>query len=188
MENIQIAPISTNETSANFNKLYLQKKDSDFVSVRLTSSGFTIGASGIANATNKSALLRLRKEHLNAFLKYAGTSLTDSSNELTKEMPTTLSGVLQVQESFEPFYEGQSAKRKGANGDIILVNGKPVYRNTIFIADVNAPDYLFGSIEVSTNESGKEVRTFVSGLVEEEEVVNTQTTASPAEAFSNVPA
>lgn len=184
MENIQIAPISTNETNANFNKLYLQKKDSDFVSVRLTSSGFTIGASGIANATNKSALLRLRKEHLNAFLKYAGTSLTDSSNELTKEMPTTLSGVLQVQESFEPFYEGQAPKQRGVNGAIITIDGKPIYRNVV-LQNASQPDYVFGNVTV--DEDGK--YRFVAGVVaEEEEVANTPPTASPAEAFNNVPA
>ena len=168
MENIQIAPISTNETNANFNKLYLQKEGSDFCSIRLTSSGFTIGASGIANATNKSALLRLRKEHLNAFLKYAGTSLTDSSNELTKEMPTTLSGVLQVQESFEPFYEGQSAKINPSTNEVMQKDGKPIYRQTVFLGDAKAPDYMF-----------------VGEVVEEEEVVNTQpATSTPEAAFA----
>lgn len=166
-----LSPISQNKAAKGYNQLYLQKKDSNFVSVRLTSSGFTIGASGIANATNKSALLRLRKEHLNAFLKYAGTSLTDSSNELTKEMPTTLSGVLQVQESFEPFYEGQSAKINPSTQEVVMMNGKPIYRQTVFLGDAKAPDYVF-----------------VGEVVEEKEVVNTSPAASPAEAFNNVPA
>ncbi len=31
-------------------------------------------------------------------------------------------------ESFKPFYEGQSPKRKGADGEIISINGMPVYQ------------------------------------------------------------
>jgi hypothetical protein len=31
-------------------------------------------------------------------------------------------------ESFKPFYEGQSPKRKGKDGEIITVNGAPVYQ------------------------------------------------------------
>lgn len=168
MEKIQISPISTTEGNDNFGKLFMQKEGSDFVSVRVTSTGF-IPNGGIMNQVNKSALIRMKAEVLKPFLAYAGVgSINADNNSLPKAMPTTLTGLLQVQESFDPFYEGQSAKINPSTNELVMLDGRAVYRNTQFVAD--GPGYLFGAVE-----DGK----FIAGLVNDEEVEGAET-HSPA--------
>jgi hypothetical protein len=50
-------------------------------------------------------------------------------------------------ESFKPFYEGQSPKRKGKDGEIITVNGAPVYQEYQCVPVGHSGDSRVSAIE-----------------------------------------
>ena len=174
-----LAPISNNaeNTKGHYQKLFLQNPESEYCSVRVTSSGFTFG-NNFGNPQTKSALVRFPKASLKAFLQFANVNVNADTNELKEPVITSLQGVIQVQESFTPWYSTQKPKQN-KDGDLILLDGRNVYRNTVLLSDTKAPTYLFG--DVITDENGK--ARFEAGLVGEEGVVeggNTPITASTA--------
>lgn len=52
-------------------------------------------------------------------------------------------GLIQKQESFSPFYEGQSPKINPTTQEVIFKNGKEVYLQFEYIADSNAADSIW---------------------------------------------
>ena len=61
-------------------------------------------------------------------------------------------GKIVVRESFKPFYDGHEPKRKGKGGDIVTIDGQPVYRETEFVTDMTLEDVMVSSeSEKATN-------------------------------------
>lgn len=48
-------------------------------------------------------------------------------------------GIIQKQESFSPFYDGQTPKINPSTSEVILKDGKEVYLQYEYIEDTNAP-------------------------------------------------
>lgn len=142
---INLAPFSLNEQSENFNKIFRQKEGSDFVSLRLTSKSWSF-AGNIAREVKLSSLQVIPAEGLESFLKYAGLQNLVGKDVLSSEVPTTLKGVLQVQEANQPFREGQDPKINPSTGEVVEKNGEPVYRNTVYVSDPGAPEYVWGEV------------------------------------------
>lgn len=59
------------------------------------------------------------------------------------------SGKLKVIESVTPFFEAQTPKTKGADGETITSGGLPVYRETVFTLDLEELDVLLPSDSVA---------------------------------------
>lgn len=171
-EQIFLSPMSTTEGNDSYRKIFRQKEGSDFVTIRLTSHSY--GTGSVINAINKSALVRIPRNILGAFLQHNGVNINVDANTLEKEIPTTIEGKLQVQESFSPWYEGQAAKLNPKTKALVTIDGRPVYRNTV-LAKTTDPEYLFGDVV-----EGK----FVAGLVAEESGEGATQQATPAQAFA----
>lgn len=58
-------------------------------------------------------------------------------------------GKIIMEESFEPFYDGQSPKINPTTKDVITKEGKPVYFQYILTEDMNATDTFKGSVEIA---------------------------------------
>lgn len=50
-----------------------------------------------------------------------------------------LPGIIQKQESFNPFYETQSPKTNPTTGEVVLTDGKETYINFLYVADSSQP-------------------------------------------------
>jgi hypothetical protein len=77
-----------------------------------------------------------------AFITYDEDTAKEMESVLISGKPYPIAGKVCVTESTEPFYEGQEPKTKGADGDVILHNGQPVFRDTNYVFDLNAIDTL----------------------------------------------
>jgi hypothetical protein len=80
-----------------------------------------------------------------AFITVEGSTADVLAGMLVEGQPYPMQGKIVVTESTKPFYPGQEAKRKGKDGEIILSNGKPVYRDTEFTSDMNRADVYITS-------------------------------------------
>lgn len=80
---------------------------------------------GFASVQKRSALINGPKEVLESLAKQK-----------------VLQGKIIVQESTTPFWEGQDPKINPQTSEVMLLNGQPIYRNTVFTQDVNATDTL----------------------------------------------
>jgi hypothetical protein len=80
-----------------------------------------------------------------AFITVEGTTADILAGMLVEGQPYPMAGKIVVTESHKPFYPGQEPKRKGKDGEIILSNGQPVYRDTEFTSDMNRPDVFITS-------------------------------------------
>jgi len=66
-------------------------------------------------------------------------------------------GLIQKQESFSPFYEGQSPKINPSTQEVIFKNGKEVFLQFEYIADANAPaDVWIDETPAEVDEATKE--------------------------------
>lgn len=71
------------------------------------------------------------------------------AKELDWKEGTQLPGKIIVQESFEPFYEGQECKINPDTKAEVKVDGKNVYRQSRYTDDVNAVDTLITAASIS---------------------------------------
>ena len=91
---------------------------------------------GFLNTRRRSAFIRGKMKDLEALKLKAGQILP---------------GIIQRQESFQPFYPGQKPKMNPETGEIILQDGKEVYFQDIYTQDVNAPLNVFIKETVNTS-------------------------------------
>lgn len=162
MSKILIVGNPTNEM-----RPFTSKEESDTTTIRLETTTM-VSTNGYMNEQKRVAFVRMPNTVVEAFAKFAGVPQLAKNAPIEHPVATTLKGVLQVQESFEPFYAGQSPKINPSSGEVIEKDGKEVFRNTVFLSDENASDYLFGSVTVS--DTGKYVFTTsapLAALVEE---------------------
>lgn len=75
---------------------------------------------------------------------------TKLAEKLAWKEGTVLPGKIVVQESFEPFYEGQECKINPDTKAEVKVDGKNVYRQSRYTDDVNAVDTLITVTSTST--------------------------------------
>jgi hypothetical protein len=176
LDTIFLAPISQDENSDFYNKLFLQKEGSDFVSVKLSKYNFT--ANGIGNMQLNSALMRIPAAMLPVFLKQAaGVNIDSTKNAIEDLVPTKLEGIIQVQKSFEPFYMKSDGSAQDAvtrpDGSEVLRDGKQYYRQTVFTTDKGQQTEVWG-----TNEADEEGRIrFTAGATSDGEVIEQPQTA-----------
>lgn len=52
-------------------------------------------------------------------------------------------GIIQRQESFSPFYDGQTPKINPSTSEVILKDGKEVYFQDVYLEDTNAPKNIW---------------------------------------------
>lgn len=149
MSKILIVGNPTNEM-----RPFTSKEESDTTTIRLETTTM-VSTNGYINEQKRVAFVRMPNAVVSAFAKFAGVPQLAKNAPIEEPVATTLKGVLQVQESFDPFYEGQSPKINPSSGEIIEKDGKEIFRNTVFLSDENAAEYLFGSVVVS--DTGKYV-------------------------------
>lgn len=65
------------------------------------------------------------------FLRGQTEKLKQRVERMGWKVGTELTCGVRIQESFEPFYEGQESKRKGKGGEIILKDGAEVFRQVV---------------------------------------------------------
>jgi hypothetical protein len=80
-----------------------------------------------------------------AFITMDEKTAKEMESILQEEQPYPIAGKVVVTESLTPFYDGQEPKTKGADGDVITHQGRPVYRDTQFVFDLDAVDTLLKS-------------------------------------------
>ena len=80
-----------------------------------------------------------------AFITYDEETAKEMESVLQEDKAFPIQGKVVVTESTEQFYEGQTPKTKGADGDIITHLGAPVYRETNYVFDIDAQDILLAS-------------------------------------------
>lgn len=91
---------------------------------------------GFINAEIRTVFFRASLKTLNAM------SLKDG-----QEFP--IEGKLVHHESTTPFFEGQAPKKAGKNGGVLLFNGMPIYRETVFTSELAEVDTLIKHTSVA---------------------------------------
>lgn len=193
--------------------LFTPNSSNTHLTVRLESDMID-STNGYMNVRKVSTFVRLPIEMKTVFCKMAGLPTTDapfgtpdeSGKYPAKEFNFGIEGTIQVQEAHEPFYgpsernpEGHLPKINPQTNEVILTNGKPVYRQTAFITQKGIPSRVFGTVSVVTRDDGNVKYVFAmndetaesqagSGIQSEDDSV-TQHTTTPAAAFTtaNVP-
>ena len=84
---------------------------------------------GILNLSKRSAFIRGKMSDLKALSLKSGQ---------------VLSGKIQKQESFQPFFEGQSPKINPSTGEVVLKNGRETYLQFEYTENMDAPDVFVG--------------------------------------------
>jgi hypothetical protein len=153
MSKIQIVGNPNNENRP-FTTKEGQEEGKEFTTLRIEKETFNFNGT-IGNQVKRVAFLRIPLVAMASFCQYAGVPHLATNTPIEKPVATTLKGVLQVQESFDPFYAGQNPKINPTSGEVVQKDGKDVYRNTIFVSDEGASEYLFGQVVV--NEAGRYV-------------------------------
>lgn len=100
----------------------------DWGSIMISEETFVVNG-GIINRQSRNAFFRAELTTLNAM------SLKDG-----QEFP--IQGKLVHHEATTPFYEGQAPKKAGKDGGVLLFNGMPIYRETVFTSDPAETDLL----------------------------------------------
>lgn len=93
---------------------------------------------GIVNVSRRSAFIRGKITDLQAL------GLRDGQ---------VLSGKIQKQESFQPFWDGQSPKINPTSGETVLKNGRETFIQFEYTDDANAPDVWIGEDTTQVSEN-----------------------------------
>lgn len=122
--------VSTCRTDSN-ELIGISKNNSEYGFIRIESTDdVQFGAGGWLNSKKRSTLIKGKISDLTAWVK---------NNNI--QIGSTFIGKIVVKEQAGvPFYEGQEPKRAGQNGEILHKDGMPIFRQTEFTLDVNAPD------------------------------------------------
>lgn len=106
----------------------VSEKNPAWGSVRIESTEFVING-GIINKQARSAFFRAELATLNAM-------------NLMAESEFPIAGKLVHHEATTPFYEGQKPKTQGKDGGVLLYNGLPIYRETVYTPELAEVDTL----------------------------------------------
>ena len=104
------------------------ENNAEWGSIMISEETFVVNG-GIINRQSRNAFFRAELTTLNAM------SLKDG-----QEFP--IEGKLVNHEATTPFYEGQAPKKAGKDGGVLLFNGLPIYRETVFTSDPAETDLL----------------------------------------------
>jgi len=104
------------------------ENNADWGSIMISEETFVVNG-GIINRQSRNAFFRAELTTLNAM------SLKDG-----QEFP--IDGKLVHHEATTPFYEGHAPKKAGKDGGVLLFNGMPIYRETVFTSDPAETDLL----------------------------------------------
>lgn len=104
------------------------ENNADWGSIMISEETFVVNG-GIINRQSRNAFFRAELTTLNAM------SLKDG-----QEFP--IDGKLVHHEATTPFYVGQDPKKAGKDGGVLLFNGMPIYRETVFTSDPAETDLL----------------------------------------------
>lgn len=102
-------------------------KNVEWGSIRVDSKSTSM-ENGILNISNRSAFIRGKIKDLESLDLKEGQKLT---------------GLIQKQESFQPFYEGQDPKINPTTEEIVLKDGRETYLQYVYTSDINAPTDVF---------------------------------------------
>ena len=141
------------------NVIRVSQNNDEFGHVRLEQERVTFGNTGWVNRKTVSTLLHGKVQDL---------------RDMGIQNMTELSGKIVVRESLEPFNTNnpdRDLKIAGTTGIICCQDGQPIYRKTVFTADMNAEDVL---VAHTNGDAIREANQTES---------STTTTATPAEAF-----
>jgi hypothetical protein len=112
------------------NVIRVSQNNDEFGHVRLEQERVTFGNTGWVNRKTVSTLLHGKVQDL---------------RDMGIQNMTELSGKIVVRESLEPFNTNdpdRDLKIAGSTGIICCQDGQPIYRKTVFTADMNAEDVL----------------------------------------------
>jgi hypothetical protein len=132
------------------NVIRVSQNNDEFGHVRLEQERVTFGNTGWVNRKTVSTLLHGKVQDL---------------RDMGIQNMTELSGKIVVRESLEPFNTNnpdRDLKIAGTTGIICCQDGQPIYRKTVFTADMNAEDVLVAHTngdairEANQNESSTE--------------------------------
>jgi hypothetical protein len=96
-------------------------------------TGTSTISAGWLRTSKRSALIKDKYESLVAFVQ---------SNKLVPGSVLPIEGKILIKETTEKSYDNQQPKRAGAEGEILKMNGQPIYRETVFSTDQNDVDVL----------------------------------------------
>ncbi len=82
----------------------------------------------------------INRQSRNAFFRAELTTLNAMSLKDGQEFP--IEGKLVHHEATTPFYPDQAPKKAGKDGGVLLFNGMPIYRETVFTSDPAETDLL----------------------------------------------
>lgn len=112
------------------NVIRVSQNNPEFGHVKLEQERITFGNTGWVNRKNVSTLLHGKVEDF---------------REMGINKMTEISGKIVIRESLEPFNSNdpdRDLKIAGNTGIICCKDGQPIYRKTVFTADINAEDVL----------------------------------------------
>lgn len=112
--------------------VFSAKDGSDWVSVRVESEQL-INKNGMIILQKRVAFVRIQKTLAEAL---------SAMGKLQDNKPFPLEGVIIVQESLIPFYDGQEPKINPITMENVLHEGREVYRQAIFSSNESAKDEL----------------------------------------------
>ena len=92
-------------------------------------------------------LLKTRTSKIRLQVELAKALISKGLLKDGHELP--LKGKIVIRESFNPFYEGQSAKINPSTSEIIFYMGNPVYRQSIFTSNMEERDMFIKDYCVS---------------------------------------
>lgn len=96
----------------------------------------------------------LNKSKRSAFIRGKIADLTDMNFKEGQK----LTGIIQKQEQYNPFYEGQAPKINPTTGEVVLKDGRETYLQYVYTSDVNAPtDVFINEVVEETVASGQEI-------------------------------
>ncbi len=113
----------------------VSEKTPNWGSVMVAEDSFVING-GIINKQTRTAFFRAELATLNAMNLAAGS-----------EFP--IEGKLIHREATAPFYKGQKPKTQGKDGGVLLYNGIPIYRETVFTSEIAEVDLLIKHTSVA---------------------------------------
>lgn len=143
MNKLGQALVAAHPTTGELITRFTAKDGSEYGKIRVDEMKLSI-SNGFSRFAKRTAFITVEKETADIL-----------EQMLVEGQPYPMPGKIIVMESLDPFYPGQEPKRKGADGEFITHNGHPVYRNTEFVADLNAEDvFIIGDSVAGTASAG----------------------------------
>ena len=108
-------------------------KNPEWGSIRVESMAIVNNGNGLVTIQKRVAFVRMRLDDAQMLI---------DAKLLADGKPLPIEGRIIVQESLEPFYEGQEPKINPTTKEEVLFSGLPVFRQAIFVSDESSKDIL----------------------------------------------